>query len=128
MSYRNERFNRSMFPLEAMTADMKDASKARIFSENGEGVERMVTALDYDEAAETTAEERVQATIEDKLFEAKMRLVDAGKGYLIRVLRLIVENGNDREESMRHVAKRTYFRHRNELIRFFSQPQPSTTT
>ena len=57
---------------------------------------------------------------EDLLFNAEMRLVEAGKRHLIPVLLLIVENGANREESMKRVPKRTYFRHREALLRFFS--------
>jgi len=52
-----------------------------------------------------------------------MRLVGAGKGHLIRVLLLIVENIHNREESLKTVSRATYFRHREELLDFFCETQ-----
>ena len=115
MSTRNERFNASMRSLDELTASFEDPTKANVFSDKGKGVERMVTMLDYD----VTAEERLQSALEDKLFIAEMRLVDANQKYLIPVLLLIVENGKDREKSIEKVSRSTYFRHRDALLEFF---------
>ena len=115
MSTRNERFNASMSSLDEFTASFEDPTKANVFSDKGKGVERMVTMLDYD----VTAEERLKSALEDKLFIAEMRLVDANRRYLIPVLLLIVENGKDREKSLEKVSRSTYFRHRDALLEFF---------
>ena len=115
MSTRNERFNASMRSLDEFTASFEDPTKAQVFSDKGQGVERMVTTLDYD----ITAEELVQSAIEDNLFIAEMRLVEANLTRLIPVLLLIVENGNDREKSLEKVSRSTYFRHRDALLEFF---------
>ena len=66
MSSRNDRFNASMRSLDELTASFEEPSKAKVFSDKGQGVERMVTTLDYD----VTAEERLQSALEDKLFLA----------------------------------------------------------
>lgn len=123
MSRRSERFNKAMrsVDFESVTTD-----KNRATSDKGLGVERLLGAVDYDDAAETARENSIRAEREDLLFAAETRLVEAGKGYLIRVLLLIVENGADRELSLKSIPKRTYFRHRNELLWFFSQ-QPQTS-
>jgi len=137
MSYRNDRLNRSMRSLDAMTNGFQDISKVKVLSDGGVGVERIMEAVE--ENARTARDSRAERCArgsralrederEEKLFEAEMRLVEAGKGYLIRVLLLIVENKSNRKESLRSVANRTYFRHRDALLRFFSQPQPSTST
>ena len=117
MSTRNERFNASMSSLDELSASFEDPTKANVFSDKGKGVERMVTMLDYD----VTAEERLQSALEDKLFIAEMRLVDANRRYLIPVLLLIVENGKDREKSIEKVSRSTYFRHRDALLDFFCE-------
>jgi len=135
MSYRSERFNRRMMSLEQLVTGYTDVSKASVFSDCGEGVERLVNAVDATSPSRQTKDEdstsptrRGRRVHEERLFEAETRLVDAGKGYLIRVLLLIVENGANREESLKHVAKATYFRHRDALLRFFSTPTPNTYT
>ena len=119
MSYRNERFNRSMRSLEVIVTGITDVSKAKVFSDCGTGVRRMLAALDWDTRQVEKRGEGGQRQ-EDLLFNAEMRLVEAGKRHLIPVLLLIVENGANREESMKRVPKRTYFRHREALLRFFS--------
>jgi len=116
MSYRSERFNRRMMSLEVMVAGFADVSKAKIFSDGVAGAHAIR------EGQESRSRSRVEEeTREGKLFEAEMRLADAEKSHLIPVLLLIVENGSNREESLKHVARATYFRHRDLLCRFFSQ-------
>ena len=50
---------------------------------------------------------------------AVLRLVVAGKDHLVPTLLLIAENRDDREESLRQMPRRSYFRHRDELLDFF---------
>jgi len=120
MSRRSERFNRAMLSVDAESIDR---AKSRTTSDGGRGVERLTEAIDYDDKAETAREKRIRAEREEKLFKAEMRLVEAGKGYLIRVLLLIVENFYNREESLKVVPRATYFLHRQQLIDFFCWTQ-----
>ena len=123
MSYRSERFNRRMKSLET-TASGRDTSKWRALSDGGLGVERVLTALDGDEDVPADASGTTKPLDEDErdelLFNAEMRLVEAHRRHLIPVLLLIAENGPDRERSLRRIPARTYFRHRDELLAFFT--------
>ena len=110
MSRRNERFNRSMRSLEAMIAGMSDPSKSAKLSDRGKSAARMYAALE----PEPDAPDRDQ-----ELAGAVLRLVVAGLDHLVPTLLLIVENGSDRERSMRQVPRRSYFRHRDDLLNFF---------
>ena len=130
MSYRNERLNRSMMSLEVIVAGITDASKAKVFSDHGQGVDRMIAALDYDPRSEPRAEVNAARKRKDLLFDAEMQLVEAKKRHLIPVLLLIVENGSNRQESIlslaatsknRNAARKRYFEHRDLLLSFFSE-------
>ena len=116
MSYRNERFNKGMRSLDAMLENI-DIDKVRFLSDRGKSAKAMYRALDdwHEGHCKSAA-----MTREEKLFAAEMQLAEAGKSYLIRVLLLIVENGSEKEVSMTKVPRRTYFRHRDELLRFFT--------
>ena len=50
---------------------------------------------------------------------AVLRLVVAGKDHLVPTLLLIAENRDDREKSLRQMPRRSYFRHRDELLDSF---------
>ena len=50
---------------------------------------------------------------------AVLKLIVAGKDHLVPTLLLIAENGSDRERSMHKMPRRSYFRHRDELLDFF---------
>ena len=50
---------------------------------------------------------------------AVLRLVIAGKDHLVPTLLLIAENRDDREKSLQQMPRRSYFRHRDELLDFF---------
>ena len=110
MSCRNKRFNRSMRSLETMIAGMSDPSKSAKLSDRGKSAARMYAAFE----PEPDAPDRDQ-----ELAGAVLRLVVEGMGYLVPTLLLIVENGSDREKSMRQIPRRTYFLHRKLLISFF---------
>ena len=118
---RNEKFNRSVRSLDTMIEGI-DIDKAAFLSDCGKGVNRMIDDIERRERSETGQTGRTGRTgrKESKLFDAEMRLAEAGKSYLILVLLLIVENGSEREVSMTKVPRRTYFRHRDELLRFFT--------
>ena len=113
MSTRNDRFNRNMQSLEEFVESFEDPSKIAAFSDKGKWVERIVDMNGQD--ARCPSESR-----QAKLRAAVMRLRRAGRGYLVPVLRLIVRNVNRRELSLEKMPRRTYFRHRDELLRFFS--------
>ena len=110
MTYRAERFNRSMRSLEAMVSGMADASKSAKLSDRGESATRMYAAFE----SEPDAPDRDQ-----ELAGAVLRLIVGEMDHLVPTLLLISENGSDRERSMQQVPKRSYFRHRDELLDFF---------
>ena len=110
MTYRAERFNRSMRSLEAMVSGMADASKSAKLSDRGKSAARMYAAFE----PEPDAPDRDQ-----ELAGAVLRLIVEGVDYLVPTLLLIAENRNDREKSMKRLSARTYFRHRTLLEDFF---------
>ena len=110
MTYRAERFNRSMRSLEAMVSGMADASKSAKLSDRGENAARMYAAFE----PEPDASDRNQ-----ELAGAVLRLIVEEKEYLVPTLLLIAENGSDRGRSMRQVPRSTYFLHRDALLEFF---------
>ena len=110
MTYRAERFNRSMRSLEAMVSGMADASKSAKLSDRGKSAARMYAAFE----PEPDDHDRDQ-----ELAGAVLRLIVARKEYLVPTLLLIAENGSDRERSMQQVPRSTYFLHRNTLLKIF---------
>ena len=110
MTYRAERFNRSMRSLEAMLSGMADASKTAKLSDCGKSATRMYAAFE----PEPDAPDRNQ-----ELAGAVLRLIVEGLDYLVPTLLLIAENGSDRERTMQQVPRRSYFRHRDDLLNFF---------
>ena len=110
MTYRAERFNRSMRSLEAMVSGMADASKSAKLSDRGKSAARMYAAFEPEPDAPDCDQE---------LAGAVLRLIVEGLDYLVPTLLLIAENGSDRESSIQQVPRRTYFLHRKMLISFF---------
>ena len=110
MTYRAERFNRSMRSLEAMVTGMADASKSVKLSDRGKSAARMYAAFE----PEPDAPDRDQ-----ELAGAVLRLIVEEMDHLVPTLLLIAENGSDRESSIQQVPRRTYFLHRKMLISFF---------
>ena len=110
MTYRAERFNKSMRSLEAMISGMADALKSAKLSDRGENAARMYAVFE----PEPDAPDRNQ-----ELAGAVLRLIVEEKEYLVPTLLLIAENGSDRERSIQQVPRRTYFLHRKMLISFF---------
>jgi len=126
MSYRSERFNNAMRSTDYSDID---PAKNRNSSDGGLGVERMLDAIDYDDAKEEARERAIRAERAERLFVAEMQLVEAGLRHLIPVLLLIVENGTDFRESIgrmspssksRNAARKKYFEHRALLLAFFA--------
>ena len=110
MTYRAERFNRSMRSLEAMVSGMADASKSAKLSDRGKSAARMYAAFE----PEPDAPDRDQ-----ELAGAVLRLIVEGLDYLVPTLLLIAENGSDRERSLLHMSRSTYFLHRDTLLQIF---------
>ena len=110
MTYRAERFNRSMRSLEAMVSGMADAPKSAKLSDRGENAARMYAAFE----PEPDAPDRNQ-----ELAGAVLRLIVEGLDYLVPTLLLIAENGSAREKSMQQISRASYFRHRDALLGFF---------
>ena len=118
MSTRNDRFNKSMCSLEEFIESFEDPSKIAAFSDGGTGIPPLQFACNGQDTH--CPGDPWQA----KLHAAIMRLRRANRGYLIPVLRLIVRNGNMRDLSLEKVPRRTYFRHRDALLRFFRGTPP----
>ena len=110
MTYRAERFNRSMRSLEAMVSGMADASKSAKLSDRGKSAARMYAAFE----PEPDAPDRNQ-----ELAGAVLRLIVEGLDYLVPTLLLIAENGSERERSLLHMSRSTYFLHRDTLLQIF---------
>ena len=125
MSYRNARLTNGFLSLDKLAGEI-DLEKARIVSDGGAGVERIVRLVDCSDCSsdgkpKATAEERMAATERRRKLRAAIeRLRRAGRGYLVPVLRLIVKNGSERNRSLEKISRASYFRHRDELLRFFS--------
>ena len=110
MTYRAERFNRSMRSLEAMVSGMADASKSAKLSDRGKSTARMYAAFE----PEPDAPDRDQ-----ELAGAVLRLIVEGMSHLVPTLLLIAENGSERERSLLHMSRSTYFLHRDTLLQIF---------
>ena len=126
MSYRSERFNKSMKSLEAMLSGYSDPSKTKVLCDDGKALERLMDALDYSPERERAEEKRLvaerlarQKVRLQRLSTAITRLVTAGKAHLVPTLLLIVRNGANRDKSTRLMSERSYRRHRGEFCSFF---------
>ena len=139
MNYRNARLANGFLSLDKLAGEI-DLEKARIVSDGGAGVERLVEEIDrlggrgvgaakaarFDDGREIGAKEAARFDGGEaqerrrKLRAAIGRLRRAGRGYLVPVLRLIVKNGSERNRSLEKISRASYFRHRDELLRFFS--------
>ena len=121
MNYRNARLANGFLSLDKLAGEI-DLVKSRVVSDGGAGAERMIGDLDRrpgDAAREAEAREAETAR-RRKIHAAITRLYRAGRGYLVPVLRLIVKNGSARHLSLEKISRASYFRHRDELLRFFS--------
>ena len=111
MTFRNERFNASLISLDEFMDGFEDSSKISSFTDRGKGVGRMLEQI---EPTPDTSPDPDQ-----ELTGAVLRLIVAGKDYLVPTLLRIAENLDNREKSILTVSKATYFRHRDELLDFF---------
>ena len=119
MSTRNDRFNKSMCSLEEFIESFEDPSKIAAFSDGGTGVPPVQYGACNGQDAHCPKD-----PWQAKLQAAVRRLRRANRGYLIPVLRRIIRNGNLRDLSLAKVPRRTYFRHRDELLHFFCGTPP----
>ena len=111
MTFRNERFNASLISLDEFMDGFDDPTEIASFTDYGEGVERMLEQI---EPTHDTSPDPDQ-----ELAGAILRLIVAGKDYLVPTLLLIAENLDNREKSFQQMSRRSYFRHRDELLDFF---------
>ena len=119
MSFRNERMARKFLSLDKL-AETIDLGKSRLVSDGGEGA-RQIRRED-DGAKPDTRDER--------LADARRRLVESGLKHLLPVLEQIVKNGKNRKESIgrlaqiwhvkSEIARRRYYRGSSDLLTFFS--------
>ena len=119
MNYRNARLANGFLSLDKLAGEI-DLVKSRVVSDGGAGVERMVGDIDRTPGDTEREERNAAAERQRKLHAAIARLYRAGRGYLVPVLKLIVKNGSARHLSLEKISRASYFRHRDELLRFFS--------
>lgn len=99
MSYRSERFNNAMHSLDMKTA-AKDLSKMSFFSDEGRGAKLIYTQLDQTPETIQEEEDRYWQEREQKIKNAIVALIAAGYGYTAPTLLMIIENENNREETI----------------------------
>lgn len=127
---RNERFSRSIRSLDCALTDLRDTSKAKLLSDGGAGVERMLDELDNADGLPSKLQ--VDRDLSTMVDVAAMLLVWAGLGHLVRTLYLIFENGShlrsvslraicrdNRKKLAKRASKRLYELHRKALLDFF---------
>ena len=129
MSFRNERFNESRLSLDEF-AESIDLGKSRIFSDRGEGAERICRAVDREDELDAERELELDNQRFVLLMVAEGMLVLGAADRLVPVLEQIVENGSNRQESIVRLsmkwrrnkagARREYYRRVAELLSFFS--------
>ena len=95
MTYRADRFNKSMRSLEAMVSGMADASKSAKLSDRGKSAARMYAAFEPEPDAPNRDQE---------LAGAVLRLIVEEMSHLVPTLLLIAENGSDRTRSIALMA------------------------
>ena len=100
MSYRSNRFNGSMRSLDKLINKFGESNKIRALSDNGAGASRMYKALDTTPESIEREEAKYQNERRKRLHAAEVRLYRAKLGYLVPTLRLIVQNGENRKESI----------------------------
>ena len=124
MSFRNERFNASCLSLDEL-AESIDPAKSRIFSDQGDGAERICRAVEWGAARPDSTPCRAECVA-----DARRRLVEVGLERLVPVLEQVVANGRNRRESIAQLCRiwrrkwsgtrRKYYRGVQDLLTFFS--------
>ncbi len=100
MSYRSNRFNGSMRSLDKLINKFGESNKIRVLSDKGVGASRMYKALDTTPESIEREEAKYQNEQRRRLHAAEVRLYRAKLGFLIPTLRLIVQNCENRKESI----------------------------
>lgn len=111
MTFRNERFNASLISLDEFVDKFDDPTEIVSFTDRGEGVGRMLKQI---EPMPDTSPDPNQ-----ELAGAILRLIVAGKDYLVPTLLLIAENRDNRKKSFLQMPRSTYSLHRDALLDFF---------
>ena len=111
MTFRNERFNASLFSLDEFMEGFEDPAKITTFADRGEGVGQMLEQIEPTHGTSPDPDQELAGAV--------LRLVLAGKDHLVPTLLLIAENRDDREKSLRQMPRSTYFLHRDALLDFF---------
>ena len=129
MSSRNERFNASCLSLDGLAKSI-DPAKSRVFSDRGEGAERICRAVDREDELDAERDLELDNRRFVLLMVAEGMLVLCAADRLVPVLEQIVANGANRQESilrlsvMRRVkrcsSERFYDRGVKALLTFFS--------
>ena len=97
---RNDRLNKHMKSLDEFIDKFDDPSEIQSLSDNYEGANRMYKALDTTPESIEREEAEYQNERRRKLEAAIKRLKRAKLGFLVPTLRLIVQNGENRKESI----------------------------
>lgn len=118
MSYRNERFNKSMRSLDKSYSNNRQ-DRSRQLSDHGAGAALILKMADMTDARILSEHAKESRRRNRKLRAAKHHLLKLGKSYLIRTLKLIATNGKHFQISLEKIPRRSYFRHRSELIAIF---------
>ncbi len=126
---RNERFNESCLSLDEL-AESIDLGKSRIFSDRGEGAERICRAVDREDERDAERDLELDNQRFVLLMVAEGMLVLGAADRLVPVLEQIVENGSNRQESICRLSRswhtnlestrRKYYRHAKALLMLFS--------
>lgn len=118
MSYRGDRFNKRMLSTN-LAENTIDPTKNRHLSDFSLGVERLLRALDYDDAREVDDWRAEIGQKQASAVGAILRLVWSEKLHLVRPLLLIFEHRDNLEATLKKIKRSTYFRVRNQLLDFF---------
>jgi hypothetical protein len=129
MSFRSERFNKGFLSLDGL-AESIDPAKSRIFSDRGEGEERICRAVDREDELDAERDLELDNQRFVLLMVAEGMLVLCAADRLVPVLEQVVANGANRQESIwrlavkrrvnKHSSKRFYDRGVKALLTFFS--------
>ena len=143
MNYRNARLANGFLSLDKLAGEV-DLEKARIVSDGGAGVERLVEEIDRlggrgvgaAEAARFDGGTKEAARFDDghgggsydgeererrrKFHAAETKLRRLGLGYLVSTLALICKNGKNREASIREIASRRHLCWEAAKARYFA--------
>ena len=129
MSFRSERFNKGFLSLDGL-AESIDPAKSRIFSDRGEGEERICRAVDREDELDAERDLELDNQRFVLLMVAEGMLVLCAADRLVPVLEQVVANGANRQESIwrlavkrrvnKHSSKRFYDRGVKALLSFFS--------